>query len=206
MARKEAPRADKAHSKDPKSIPDNTSGSPGDAAPSPVPAPGSPDYQFPGVLGVVETLGGLPAVIAELRDVEQVPREAAKLYGDLLEDVLSLELGKRTLVEEVLEEHFEQLNEKGIAGIRPPEIVEESWRALREESVGKVVDDVTTILWDVAPEPKLIEDVLSLVEKPESEVGNSEAESGGLLPLDIVTDLVPVLPKIKTPLKLPLLP
>lgn len=170
------------------------------------PLPSDPDFHFPGVLGEIAEIGGLPAVVDELRRVELIPHEAAKLYGELLGEVLSLESGHRTLVEGFLEDHFEQLNKNGIAGIRPPQIAEESWRTLRDASVTDAVEGVGEILSDVAPDPKVIDDVFTLVEKPTSD-GSTAAVVGDLVEtVNNVGEAVPALPKITTPVKLPLLP
>lgn len=165
--------------------------------------PVSPDYRLPGVLGEIAELGGLPAVVDELRRVELLPREGAKLYGELLEDLLSLEPAKRILVEGVLEDHFEQLNEHGIAGIRPSEIADNGLRVLREVSISDAVEDVKGIVSGTAPVvPKVVEEVLTLVEKPLVDADNSQPSS----PVEAVTDVVSAVPKVVDKLKLPLLP
>lgn len=196
---KEPVRAEKPH------LP-GTSGSPEEASGSDLLSdvlPLNPDYRFPGLLGELAELGGLPAVIDELRRVELLPREAAKLYGELLGDVLSLEPAKRILVEGVLEDHYEQLNDLGIAGIRPAEIVDESVRTLREASVGKVIEDVQDIVDDVAPvEGKVIEDVFALAEIPDAD--RDSVQDNSLL--GTVTDVVSVVPKVTGKVKLPIVP
>ncbi|MHA3771354.1 sigma-70 family RNA polymerase sigma factor [Verrucomicrobiota bacterium sgz303538] len=179
--------------------------SPGDSASPSDPLPSDPDFHFPGVLGEIAEIGGLPAVVDELRRVELIPHEAAKLYGELLGDVLSLEPGKRTLVEGFLEDHFEQLNKNGIAGVRPPQIAEESWRVLRDASITDAVEGVGEILSDVAPDPKVIDGVFALVEKPTSD-GSTAAVVGDLVEtVNGVGEAVSALPEVITPVKLPLL-
>lgn len=172
--------------------------------------PSIPDYRFPGLLGELADVGGLPAVIDELLRVERIPQEAAKLYSELLEDVLLLEPVKRTLVEGFLEDHYEQLNEQGIAGIRPREVAQETWQTLRNVKVTEAVEGVQEILSDVAPDPKVIDDVFALVEKPVAEEGILKPLTD--IPAEVVGEVVPVLEKvplvekIPLPVKLPLLP
>lgn len=135
--------------------------------PGPVGAPGlsSIDRDLLAVLGDLG-FDGSPATIDGLRDLERDPPRIAAVYSDLLEAVLDLNPLQRARVEDFLQNHFESLNLKGLAGPPPLVIPELDWIASREPALTSVIEGVQAVIPEVVPAPQLLKSVFGLVEKP----------------------------------------
>ena len=62
------------------------------------------------------------------------------------------------------------MNADGLAGTRPPEIIEEVWQALRAPAIAEIVQGVQELLPDAPAAPALVEAVLSIAEHAASAI------------------------------------
>lgn len=112
----------------------------------------------------------LAAALPELRRVELIPEEAAVTFAEILTEVLGLVPPVSAKVEEVLWDHFEDLNLAGLAGPKPEILPVVEWVASREPILTAAVESVQEILVEVAPQlpaaaPDIVEKVLTLIDE-----------------------------------------
>ncbi len=142
------------------------------AAASPISAAAAVAPEIPTVssdlLAVIGDIGfdGVPATPERLRSLELEPKKIAALYTDLLGQVLDLNPLQTGRVEDFLQDHFDRLNLKGLAGPRPLAIPELDYILSRQPAVNAVVEGIQAVIPEVLPEPKLLETIFHLPDEP----------------------------------------
>jgi len=184
------------------------------AAPLASTSPLPPASAIPNPVAELGSSVELTQLVEELRRAELLPTEAARLYSDLLEEALELEPVARDRVEGFLEEHFERLNAIGSAGPRPVTVPLTEWISDRTPAVTDAIEGVKEVLSETAPDPAVVEAVLTLAEdvEPSGIVELPEELPGTETPLEkvqrtvdevLLGETVATLPTVLAPLRQP---